>query len=100
MASSETLLGFNPWIASAIVVAALAIFVLKFIRIQSRFSKSEMAFGNRMASSIEIGRRVVTGGKLGEVIDIAGPQAVVQLKDRNGNPFTVRRSLDRLEVVS
>ena len=98
MSSPETLLGINPWVASAIVVATLVILAVRFVR--SPLSKSETIFGNRMASSIEVGRRVTTGGKSGEVIDIIGNQALVELKDRKGLPFTVRRSLDNLRVVS
>ena len=99
MLSSETLSIYGPVIA--IVLALLAIAIATYaIKKYGRLSKEEVSFGNRMASSIEIGCRVVTGGKVGEVVDIVGQKAVVELKDRKGNPFTVRRNLDRLQVVS
>ncbi|TSC82128.1 MAG: hypothetical protein G01um101420_658 [Parcubacteria group bacterium Gr01-1014_20] len=99
MLSLETLQQVEPWLIAVLIIASAGLLIYLF-KNWGRLSKEEVAFGNRMASSIEIDRNVITGGKVGKVVDIVGQKAVVELKDRKGNPFTVRRSLDRLQVVS
>lgn len=66
---------------------------------RTRLSKEEVAFGNRMASPIEIGTKVRTGSSVGKIVDIAGRDAMVQITNRAGAPLTVCRRLERLQVV-
>ena len=91
-----------PEIAKVIFVVVISIGAIALLThyIRRPLSKSEMAFGSRMASPIEVGCRVRTGRKIGKLVDIKGRDGFVKVASSDGQPIVHRRRLTNLQVVS